>query len=118
MDVVRDVLDQSVVDRNGREMGRVDGILLDQGAGRPPRLSAILIGPSVLGERLHPRLGRLVNALEKRLGLDRDRPTRIDFADIDDFDNKVRVRLAIGQTAAAAVEQRLRGWLLRLPGSR
>jgi hypothetical protein len=118
VDVVRDVLDQSVVDRNGREMGRVDGILMDQGAGRPPRLAAILIGPSVLGERLHPRLGRLVNALEKRLGLDRDRPTRIDFAEIDDFDNKVRVRLAIGQTAAAAVEQRLRGWLLRLPGSR
>ena len=33
MDVVRDVLDKNVVDRNGREMGRVDGILLDHEPG-------------------------------------------------------------------------------------
>ena len=118
MDVVRDVLDQRVVDRNGREMGRVDGVLLDQHPGRPPRLAAILIGPSVLGDRLHPRLGRVVKALEQRLGLDRDRPTRINFAEIDDIDDKVRVRVGIGDTAAAAVEQRIRRWLLKLPGSR
>ncbi len=118
MDVVRNVLDKSVVDRNGREMGRVDGILLDQKTGQPPRLAAVLIGPSVLGERLHPRLGRLVNALEKRLGLDRDRPTRIDFGDVEDVDRRVRLRLTIGDTAAAAVEQRLRAWWVKLPGSR
>ena len=29
MDLVRDLLDKLVVDRNGREMGRVDGIVLD-----------------------------------------------------------------------------------------
>ena len=116
MDIVRDVLDMSVVDRNGREMGRVDGILLDQEAGKPARLAAILIGPSVLADRLHPRLGRAVRGIEKLFHLDRDRPTRIDFADVDEIERKVRVRLTIGDTAVAAVEQRLRSWLLRLPG--
>jgi hypothetical protein len=117
MDVVRDLLDMSVVDRNGREMGRVDGILLHQVAGRPPHLTAILIGPSVLADRLHSRLGRMVRAVEQRFGVDRDRPTRIAVADIDDIDRTVRLRLTIGDTAVAAIEQRLRAWVLRLPGS-
>jgi hypothetical protein len=98
-------------------MGRVDGILLHQDAGQPAHLTAILIGPSVLADRLHSGLGRMVRALEKRFDVDRDRPTRIDFADIDEIDRKVRVRLTISDTAVAAIEQRLRSWLLWLPGS-
>ena len=118
MDVMRDVLDKSVVDRDGREMGRVDGILLDCGPNEPPRLAAILVGPSALAERLHPSLGRFVRRAEQRLGLDRNRPTRIDLASVDPAPGKVRVRLTIKETAAAAVEEWLRGWVLRLPGSR
>ena len=118
MDVVRDVLDKSVVDRNGREMGRVDGILLDRQPDQPLRLAAILIGPAALGDRLHPALGRFVRRMEKRFGLDQNRPVQIDFADVDDIETKIRVRLTISDTAVAAVEQRLRSWLIRLPGSR
>jgi hypothetical protein len=118
MDVVRDVLDKSVIDRNGREMGRIDGILLEQQPNQPVRLAAVLIGPAALGDRLHSALGRLVRRIERRFGVDQNRPARIAFADIDDIETKVRLRLAIGDTAVAAVEQRLRSWLLQLPGSR
>jgi sporulation protein YlmC with PRC-barrel domain len=118
VDVVRDVLDKAVVDRNGREMGRVDGIVVAVRDGAPPRLDAILIGPVALGERLHPGVGRLVGAVERRLGLDPDRPVRVEFRDIETVERKVRVRLTVGETAAEAVEQRLRGWVGRLPGSR
>jgi hypothetical protein len=117
-DVVRDVLDKSVVDRSGREMGRVDGILLDCQPDRPVRLAAILIGPAALGDRLHPALGRFVRRIEKRFGVDEHRPTQIDFADVERIDGKVRVGLAIGETAVGAIEQRLRAWVLRLPGAR
>ena len=117
MDVVRDLLDKAVVDRTGREMGRVDGIVLEQEAGQPPRLAAILIGPAALGSRLHPALGRLATAVERWFDLDRNRPTKIDCADVADVGRRIRVRLAIGDTAVAAVEQRLRSWLLKLPGS-
>jgi sporulation protein YlmC with PRC-barrel domain len=117
MDVVRDVLDKPVVDRNGREMGRVDGIVLDQRDGEPPRLSAVLIGPSVLGHRLHPVIGRCVAALEYALGVDQGRPVRIDFSDITDIDDDVKTDLSIGGTAAGIVEQRLRAWIVKVPGS-
>ena len=118
MHVVRDVLDKPVVDRNGREMGRADGIVLAVRDGQPPRLDAILIGPIALGCRLHPLVGRLVSALERRLGLGAGRPVRVEFGDIESIEHKVRIRLAIGETAAEAVEQRLRAWVVKLPGSR
>jgi sporulation protein YlmC with PRC-barrel domain len=118
VDVVRDVLDKHVIDRDGREMGRVDGIVMEQDAGQPPRLTAILIGPSVLGDLLHRRCGNAVRAIERRFHVDRDRPTRIELADVDAIDQDVRVRIRIRNTAAAVVEERLRTWLLKLPGSR
>lgn len=117
MDVVRDVLDTSVVDRNGREMGRVDGILLEYGDG-PPHITALLIGPSALGSRLHPALGQFVSRLERRLGIDRPQPTTIAVGDVDTIGGDIRLRLAIGDTAAAAFEHLLRGWIAKLPGSR
>ena len=116
MDVVRDVLDELVVDRNGREMGRVDGILIEAGTG-PPRLAALLLGPSVLGSRLHPFLGRLVSALERLLGVDRGRPVSVDFDDVDRIDRRIQVRLTIGETRAAAIEEWFRAWILKLPGN-
>jgi sporulation protein YlmC with PRC-barrel domain len=118
MDVVRDVLDQPVVDRNGREMGRVDGIVLAMRDGQPPRLEAILIGPVALADRLHPALGRLASSVERALGLDADRPVRVEFANIKAFGRRIRIALVIGETAAEAVEQRVRRWILKLPGSR
>ena len=117
MDVVRDVLDKSVIDRNGREMGRVDGIVVDNRPNQPLRLAAILIGPAALADRLHPGLGGPVRRVEKWLGLDQNRPARIEFGDIDHVEGKVRLRLPIGDTAVAAIEQRLRSWVLRLPGA-
>jgi hypothetical protein len=118
VDVVRDVLDQSVIDRNGREMGRVDGILIEQQPNQPVHLTAVLIGPAALGDRLHPAVGRAVRRIEKSFGVDENRPARVAFADIDEIETKIRLRLTISETAVAAVEQRLRSWLLRLPGSR
>jgi len=116
MDLVRDVLDKKVVDRNGREMGRVDAILLEQDDG-PPRVTALLIGPAALGSRLHPTVGRLFSVLERRLGIDRDRPSRISVRDVEDVGREIRLRMTIGETAVAAFEQLLRRWILKLPGS-
>ena len=116
MDIVRDVLDTSVVDRNGRDMGRVDGIVVEQNDG-PPRITTLLIGPSALGSRLHPALGRLVTRIETLLGIDRDRPSRIAVEDVEEVGPKIRVRLAIGETTVAALEQLIRRWIVKMPGS-
>lgn len=118
MDLVRDLLDKAIVDRNGREMGRVDGVVLDARTGAPPRLAAIVIGPTALGHRLHPRIGRVVSAVERRLGWSRARPVRIEADALEVAERRVKARLAIGDTEVDAVEQWLRRWVAYIPGSR
>ncbi len=117
MDLIRDLLDEEVVDRNGREMGRVDTVVLDVGEGAPPRVVAVELGPAVLAYRVHPTFGRWVAGLEHALGVDRGRPLRIDFSKVIRLRDHVKVDLAFGETAAATVEQRLRRWVSSLPRS-
>jgi hypothetical protein len=117
VDVIRDLLDTKVVDRNGREMGRVDSVVVEIRRGAPPRLAAIELGPAVLASRVHPILGRWVAALELAFGVAEGRPVRIAVGDILDIDDHVKVDLTVGETAAATVEQRLRAWVSSIPGS-
>ena len=117
MDLVRDVLDKRVVDRNGRDMGRVDRVVLQVRAGQPPRVIGIEIGPTALAHRLGTIAGCLADALECAWGVDAGRPVRLGVAEILDVDKDVRVSVATGETAAAAIEQRLRRWISALPGS-
>jgi sporulation protein YlmC with PRC-barrel domain len=117
MDLVRDLLDKLVVDRHGREIGRVDGIVIEMRENAAPRVAAIEIGPAVLGERLAPVLGRCLRGLEHALGIADGRPLRIPFGDILATRDRIKVDRAAGETVALALEQRLRGWLAAIPGS-
>jgi hypothetical protein len=117
MDLVRDVLDKRVVDRNGRDVGRVDRIVLRVRAGQPPRVTAIEIGPSALAHRLSRVAGCLVDGLECAFDLNQGRPVRLRFAELLDIDKYVRASVAVSETAAAAVEHRLRRWVGSLPRS-
>jgi hypothetical protein len=115
VNLVGDVLDQPVIDRNGHPMGRVDGIVLELRDGLPPHVVSLAIGPRVLGERLHPAIGRWVAAIEDALGLSHGRPVDISASAMRIANSEVRVDVAIGDTSAGIVEQRLRRWILRLP---
>ncbi len=117
MDLVRDLLDKKVVDRNGRDMGRVDSLVLEIRDGAPARVSAVEIGPAVLAHRIAPLLGRIVAGLEHAFGMDENRPLRIPLASVLGINQHVKVDVAISQTSAATVEQYLRGWISRLPRS-
>src|SRR5205085_9070768 len=97
MDLVRDVLDKQVVDRNYREMGRVDTIVLEVREGKPPLLRAIEIGPAVLAHRLHPALGRLASAIEDIFCVADRRPIRIPFTQVIDIRTSVVVDVAAGE---------------------
>jgi sporulation protein YlmC with PRC-barrel domain len=117
MDLVRDMLDKKVVDRNGREMGRVDGIILRVDAGEPPSVLALELGPAVLAARVRPVFGRWVAALEHGFGVDKGRPTRIPFKDVLQVHNAITIDAAFGETPAATIEQRLRRWVASIPRS-
>ena len=117
MDLVRDFLDKKVVDRNGREMGRVDAVVLDIPDDAPPRVVAFEIGPEVLAHRLHPALGRWVAALQHGFGVIKEGPLRIAVGQVLDRHDHIKVDLAVGSTVAGLIEHRLRRWVGSIPRS-
>jgi sporulation protein YlmC with PRC-barrel domain len=117
VDVIRDLLDKQVVDRHGREIGRVDSVIIDVGPGAPPRIVALELGPAVLFRRVHPVAGRWMAALEHAFGVGDGTPLRIQSADIIAIQDQVKVDLAAGETSAATLEHWLRTWLGSIPGS-
>lgn len=114
LDLVRDVLDKQVLDRYGREMGRVDGLVIETG-GAVPRLAAIEIGSSTLARRVATFLGRWAAGAERALGIDAGRPLRIPFSAVIDITDHVRVDVAVGETPGAVVEHALRNIVSSIP---
>ncbi|HEY9641792.1 MAG TPA: hypothetical protein V6C57_14990 [Coleofasciculaceae cyanobacterium] len=117
MDVIRDVLDNQVVDRNQRKMGKVDGIIVELRDGQPPRLAYLEIGATTLAHRLHPRLQRWVAALESKWGAKRSEPFRIPWSQVRDIGIDVDVDVEAEHTPALAYEIWLRDHVTRrIPG--
>ena len=117
MDLVRDLLDKSVVDRHGHVMGRVDRLVLESREHSAPRVVAFQIGPEALAARVVPWFGRLVAGLERVFMVDEGRPVRIALADVLSIEDDVKVDMAFGETATATVERALRRWVGALPFS-
>src|ERR671928_182403 len=66
MDLIRDCLDKQVEDRNGRRMGRVDGIVIELNAMDQPQVTFIELGTSTLADRLGKTIGHLVSRIIRR----------------------------------------------------
>lgn len=117
MQLVRDVLDKGVVDRNGRDMGRVDRVVVEHGTGSPPRVVAIEIGPSALGERLGCFVGRWITGFLHGLGAQEGQPLRIPVGQIISVTDTVKVDVDFGDTPAAVIEHKLRRLVKSIPGA-
>jgi hypothetical protein len=114
MELVRDVLDKPVVDRHGHAMGRADAVVLEWRKGAAPLVRSIAIGPVPLAHRLHPRLGRLVERLERWLGLSARRPIEVPFSKVHAKEMRVMVDVTAGDTGSSNVELAVRSFLRRL----
>ena len=117
MDLVRDLLDKQVVDRNGRELGRVDSIILDVRSDGTAVVSGIEIGLIACARRLHLFLERCARAIETILAVDPQRPVRIQMSQIVDFDKDIKVDVAATDTPVVQVEQRARRIVSSIPGA-
>jgi hypothetical protein len=116
MRIVGDVLDKDILDRNGRPLGRVDGIEVELRHSREPRVTNVLLGATVLGQRISRRAGWWAAAVER---LYRPRsPVRIPFGRISlTTDARVRADVTLGETGADALEHAARRVVVRLPGA-
>jgi sporulation protein YlmC with PRC-barrel domain len=110
MDLVRDLLDQQVLDRHGERMGRVDGVVLELRPGQPPRVSAIEVGLLTAARRVHPGIDRWRRWLAE--------PLRLPMAAVTSIGLDVEVDVKASATSAFALERWLRQHVIRrIPGA-
>ena len=116
MELGEEVLDQQLVDRNGINMGKVDGVVLELRDNLPPRVSAILTGGHLLARRLHPRLEPLARWLTHRFGPGQLEPIRIPWEKIMKIG--VDVKVDLGADQGAPWERWVRDHIVcRIPGA-
>ncbi|MCA1815310.1 MAG: hypothetical protein LC746_02670 [Acidobacteria bacterium] len=118
MDLVRDCLDKQLVDRHGRRMGRVDGIVIEIGGDAQPRVASVEVGVVTQVSRLHPRLGRFAARLARRWGKAAGDPYRIPWSQITATGVNVTAGVEAEKTPAFAWEKWLRAKVVgRIPGA-
>ncbi len=119
MNLVRDVLDNQIVDRTQTKMGKVDGIVFEQRDGQPPRLTYIETGFPTLAGRLHPRLAKWVSTVQHHWGAKQSQSYRIEWSKVRDVGTEVNVDLDAKQTPAFAYEHWLQQHIIsRIPGGK
>ena len=110
MDLIREVLDNQIVDRNQRRLGKIDGIVVEFRNGKPPLLVAVETGWVTKARRIHPRLAHW-------LWLRGSRPYQIPWTKIRDIGADAEFALDASETPLLRTENRLRKLLTRIPGS-
>ena len=116
--VVHDLLDKPVLDEARRNIGRVDGVVLELRRGSPPVISAFEIGGSVLARRFGPRVARWVVAIGKRLSAVANGVTRVAMRDVRTTGITVSVKRDGRPLPTMAWEHwLLRNVISRIPGA-
>jgi hypothetical protein len=100
MDLVRDVLDKKLIDREDCPMGRIDGLVMQFGEHSQPRITHIEIGGKTLWMRLHPAFGRVAVTLARMWGPKRDGPVRIPWSRVLTTGKQVKLDVEAKQTGA------------------
>jgi hypothetical protein len=119
MPLVRDVLDKQVLDPDRCKVGKVDGIVLQLRANRPPRVIAMEISQSAAWRRVYRRLGDLADWLRARFEPGENRPPRILFDHFVRGGIDVRIDIPWTRTRALVWEDWLEDRVIaRIPGGR
>jgi hypothetical protein len=113
--LVRDYLDDQLVDVKGRRMGRIDGMTLDVRQRKPPRVQSFDVGTPVLAARISNRLAGWFLSLGRRVGSE---PLHIDPKHIKHAGIDIRLDVDAEDCGAWVWEDWLREQVVRrLPGS-
>jgi hypothetical protein len=116
--LVRDVLDNQLVDASNENAGKVDGIVLQLRHGEPPRVGYVEVGPITAARRLNRRLGDWVARLDAKLGEGRGIPIRIAMSRITLDEPSLRLDIVADKTPIMALERWLRRTIVcRIPWS-
>jgi sporulation protein YlmC with PRC-barrel domain len=118
MQVGQALLDQQVVDRDGEQMGKVDGVIVELREGKPPRIANLVIGGGTAARRLHPAFAGWLMRLRRRWGPQGDQPLQVPWSKVRKIGVDVKVDLVAEHTAALAWEHWIRRHIIgRIPGA-
>jgi len=105
VELVADLLDLPIQDKDGRYCGVVDDVELTGRAGKQTRLAALLVGPGAYEGRL-PRWCYWF--VRKIAG---DRIVRIDMGKVEQIRSVVQLNCGADQVKLHTVENRVRQWI-------
>jgi sporulation protein YlmC with PRC-barrel domain len=118
MDLVRDVLDKLLLDRDGLPMGRVDGLVMHIGERTQPRVTHIEVGGTTLWARLHPSFERIAIRLARTWGPKKPGPVRIPWSRVETVGRDIKLEVEAKETGAIAWEIWIARHIIgRIPGS-
>ena len=118
MRIVRDVLDKKLLDRSGREMGRVDGAVVEFPDDAPPRMTRLEMGGEILAARVARWLVPATRWLASVWGPRRDPVISIEWRHVRKMGRDIELGIDADETQALAWEHWLASKIVgRIPGS-
>ena len=116
VELIHDVLDMQLVDRDGEKMGRVDGVTLELREGEPPRVAEILVGGSVLADRIGGPFPLLLRLLARMTGA-KTTITRFPFSVVIEIADVVKLDVDAHETTTMRTEHFLDRIVCMIPGA-
>jgi sporulation protein YlmC with PRC-barrel domain len=110
-DLAGQVLDHPVIDVNNYPCGKVDDIILEQGANNTFRVKSILVGPGAWARRLSWLFGSVA---AKLFG---DEVVEIPWEQVEQITPKVKLRLPADTLGLGKADKRATKIMIRLLGS-
>jgi sporulation protein YlmC with PRC-barrel domain len=115
--IVRDVLDKKLYDKDSCMMGRVDGVVLELPEGRQPRMIRMEIGGDILAIRVARWLVRPTRWLREHYGPKRKSEVRINWNHVNRMGRDIHLDIAENETEAMAWEHWMAEHVVsRIPG--
>jgi sporulation protein YlmC with PRC-barrel domain len=116
MDLVYRVLDDQLVDVDGRRCGRVDDLEIDGEVGGPAYVSSILSGSGTWPQRMPRRLRRLGMRIFGKAVVGRNL-MRVPWSQVEDIDTAITLRAPARELGLAQGDDHLAPLIERLPKS-
>jgi len=118
MELGQALMDQQVTDRNGEQMGKVDGVVVELRRDQPPRVAALLIGGGIAADRVHAGWARWLVHWRKGWGPKENQPFEIPWSKVTKIGVDLKVDLQAERTPALAWEHWVREHIIgRIPGA-
>lgn len=119
LDLIRDILDKQLVDRNGTAMGRADGVVIAIREGEQPVVDHLQLGGIVLARRIGRRTERFVEWFRRRWPVRSEAVQVVRWPQITEItSHDIRLDLQAEETAAMDWERWLREHVVeKIPGS-